>query len=63
MKIFRGKVEMLKRPDLRELPLGVRQKNIIVTCNYPARKLGLTKAKKIWFFVWKSDNTFAECFI
>lgn len=42
-----------ENPALRSLPLGVQQKQIIVTCNYEARRRGLhklqliTEAKKI----------------
>ena len=42
-----------ENPALKALPLGVQQKQIIVTCNYEARRRGLhklqliTEAKKI----------------
>ena len=34
---FYAQVEMLKDPSLKDKPLGIQQKNIVVTCNYPAR--------------------------
>ncbi|XP_010221290.1 PREDICTED: DNA polymerase iota, partial [Tinamus guttatus] len=40
---FYAQVEMLRNPDLRDKPLGVQQKNCVVTCNYEARKLGIKK--------------------
>lgn len=40
---FYAQVEMIRNPALREVPLGIQQKNIIVTCNYVARELGVTK--------------------
>ena len=30
-------------PSLRDKPLGIQQKNIVVTCNYKAREKGVTK--------------------
>ena len=33
----------MKNPGLQGKPLGVRQKQIVVTCNYPARARGVTK--------------------
>ena len=38
---------MLKNPDLRKQPLGVQQKNIVVTCNYVAREKGVIKCSYI----------------
>ena len=38
---------MLKDPSLREHPLGIQQKNIVVTCNYKARRLGVVKCSLI----------------
>ncbi|KAI9158450.1 membrane protein [Paramyrothecium foliicola] len=32
-----------KNPPLKSKPLGIRQKNILATCNYNARKLGVRK--------------------
>ncbi|XP_054466615.1 DNA polymerase iota isoform X2 [Anoplopoma fimbria] len=40
---FYAQVEMIRNPALREVPLGIQQKYIIVTCNYVARDLGVTK--------------------
>jgi DNA polymerase iota len=36
-------VEEVRNPALRGKPLGVTQKYLIVTSNYEARKLGVTK--------------------
>lgn len=36
-------VEEVRNPALRQLPLGVTQKYLIVTCNYVARANGVTK--------------------
>ena len=40
---FYAQVEMIRNPELRNLPLGVQQKHIVVTCNYVARKRGVKK--------------------
>jgi len=40
---FYAQVVMLQHPELREKPLAITQKNIIVTCNYPARDFGVKK--------------------
>ena len=40
---FYAQVEMVRNPQLREVPLGIQQKNIVVTCNYVARKHGVKK--------------------
>lgn len=40
---FYAQVEEVRDPSLRGKPLGVTQKYLIVTCNYPARALGVTK--------------------
>ncbi|XP_013183089.2 DNA polymerase iota [Amyelois transitella] len=40
---FYAQVEMLRNPELRSVPLGVQQKNIVVTSNYEARKYGVQK--------------------
>ena len=34
---------MVENPELREKPLAITQKNIVVTCNYVARKFGIKK--------------------
>ncbi|XP_044051338.1 DNA polymerase iota isoform X2 [Siniperca chuatsi] len=38
---------MIRNPALREVPLGIQQKYIIVTCNYVARKQGVTKLMSV----------------
>ncbi|ETE64973.1 DNA polymerase iota, partial [Ophiophagus hannah] len=40
---FYAQVEMICNPELRSKPLGVQQKYLVVTCNYEARNLGVTK--------------------
>ncbi|NXW90036.1 POLI polymerase, partial [Alopecoenas beccarii] len=40
---FYAQVEMIRNPELRDKPLGVQQKNFVVTSNYEARKLGVKK--------------------
>lgn len=40
---FYAQVEMVRKPELRSLPLGIQQKNIVVTSNYEARKYGIRK--------------------
>jgi len=40
---FYAQVEMLRNPLLRDKPLGIQQKNIVVTCNYKAREFGVNK--------------------
>ncbi|XP_073399967.1 DNA polymerase iota isoform X2 [Dendrobates tinctorius] len=47
MDCFYAQVEMIRNPALRERPLGVQQKNIIVTCNYVAREFGVSKCMAI----------------
>ncbi|XP_032855613.1 DNA polymerase iota isoform X2 [Tyto alba] len=44
---FYAQVEMIRHPELREKPLGVQQKYIVVTCNYEARKLGVKKMMSV----------------
>ncbi|XP_028313359.1 DNA polymerase iota isoform X2 [Gouania willdenowi] len=44
---FYAQVEMIKNPALRELPLGIQQKYILVTCNYVARERGVTKLMSV----------------
>ncbi|XP_041642487.1 DNA polymerase iota isoform X2 [Cheilinus undulatus] len=38
---------MIRNPALREVPLGIQQKYIIVTCNYVARQQGVTKLMSV----------------
>ncbi|XP_049878053.1 DNA polymerase iota [Pectinophora gossypiella] len=40
---FYAQVEMVRDPELRSVPLGIQQKNIVVTSNYEARKYGVQK--------------------
>ncbi|XP_076101758.1 DNA polymerase iota-like [Mytilus galloprovincialis] len=40
---FYAQVEMIRNPKLRDKPLGIQQKYIVVTCNYKAREFGVTK--------------------
>ncbi|XP_006269716.1 DNA polymerase iota isoform X1 [Alligator mississippiensis] len=44
---FYAQVEMIHNPELREKPLGVQQKYLVVTCNYEARKLGIKKLMSV----------------
>lgn len=44
---FYAQVEMIRNPALRDVPLGIQQKYIIVTCNYVAREKGVTKLMSI----------------
>ncbi|KAM8886071.1 DNA polymerase iota isoform 2-T2 [Spinachia spinachia] len=44
---FYAQVEMLRNPALRDVPLGIQQKYIIVTCNYVARGHGVTKLMSV----------------
>lgn len=44
---FYAQVEMIKNPALRHCPLGIQQKNIIVTSNYVAREYGIQKCMLI----------------
>ncbi|CAG5117633.1 unnamed protein product [Candidula unifasciata] len=41
---FYAQVEMLRNPGLQNKPLGIQQKNIVVTTNYIARKCGVPKS-------------------
>ena len=40
---FYAQVEMITDPSLVDKPLGIQQKNIVVTCNYVARARGVGK--------------------
>lgn len=44
---FYAQVEMLRRPGLRDQPVGVQQKSLLVTCNYRARALGVAKCQPV----------------
>ncbi|BFY98096.1 hypothetical protein BsWGS_01136 [Bradybaena similaris] len=41
---FYAQVEMLRNPELQNKPLGIQQKNIVVTTNYIARQCGVPKS-------------------
>lgn len=43
MDCFYAQVEEIRDPSLAGRPLGVKQKNIVVTCNYEARAAGVRK--------------------
>uniref|UniRef100_A0A1A9W5P7 UmuC domain-containing protein n=1 Tax=Glossina brevipalpis TaxID=37001 RepID=A0A1A9W5P7_9MUSC len=43
MDCFYAQVEEIKNPSLCSQPLGVQQKNFVVTCNYKARSHGVKK--------------------
>ncbi|KAK9877525.1 hypothetical protein WA026_018632 [Henosepilachna vigintioctopunctata] len=40
---FYAQVEILKNPELKNIPMGIQQKNIVVTSNYKAREFGIRK--------------------
>ncbi|XP_033613389.1 DNA polymerase iota isoform X7 [Fukomys damarensis] len=44
---FYAQVEMISNPELKNKPLGVQQKSLVITCNYEARKLGVKKCMKV----------------
>ncbi|OAX77140.1 hypothetical protein ACJ72_08565, partial [Emergomyces africanus] len=44
---FYASVFEAENPALRSLPLAVQQKQIVVTCNYEARRRGLRKMQLI----------------
>ncbi|CAL8344554.1 unnamed protein product [Lota lota] len=44
---FYAQVEMIRNPALRNVPLGIQQKYIVVTCNYVAREQGVTKLMSV----------------
>ncbi|KAF5659664.1 DNA polymerase iota subunit [Fusarium heterosporum] len=44
---FYAQVYENQKPELKNLPLGVKQKNCLATCNYHARARGLTKLMSI----------------
>lgn len=44
---FYAQVEMLTNPEHANKPLGVRQKNIVVTSNYIARQYGIRKCMNV----------------
>ncbi|KAK3585277.1 hypothetical protein CHS0354_040221 [Potamilus streckersoni] len=44
---FYAQVEMIRNPELKDKPLGIQQKYLMVTCNYKARELGVTKMMSV----------------
>ncbi|XP_058789814.1 DNA polymerase iota-like [Phymastichus coffea] len=44
---FYAQVESVQHPEYKGKPLGVQQKNIVVTSNYEARKFGITKCMSV----------------
>lgn len=40
---FYAQVEMVRNPELQSVPLGIQQKNFVITSNYEARKYGVQK--------------------
>ncbi|XP_066845093.1 DNA polymerase iota isoform X4 [Anser cygnoides] len=44
---FYAQVEMVRNPELRDKPLGVQQKSLVVTSNYEARRLGVKKLMSV----------------
>lgn len=44
---FYAQVEELRDPSLRSVPLGIQQKNCLVTCNYVARAKGIRKLMSV----------------
>lgn len=47
MDCFYAQVEMIRDPELKDKPLGVQQKSLLVTCNYKARSLGVNKCMSL----------------
>ncbi|KAL1915321.1 uncharacterized protein VTP21DRAFT_6779 [Calcarisporiella thermophila] len=43
LDFFYGQVEQVMNPELKDIPFGIRQKALLVTCNYHARALGVQK--------------------
>lgn len=44
---FYAQVEEIRDPSLRHVPLGIQQKNCLVTCNYVARARGIRKLMSV----------------
>eukprot|EP00835_Amoeboradix_gromovi_P002353 NODE_132_length_18298_cov_0.443101.p4 type:complete len:417 gc:universal NODE_132_length_18298_cov_0.443101:8616-9866(+) len=40
---FYAQVEMVNNPLLKDKPIGIKQKRLMVTCNYTARNMGVSK--------------------
>lgn len=45
--LMKIQVEEVLNPSLRGKPIGIRQKYLLVTCNYTARNLGVRKMKSV----------------
>ncbi|XP_043577115.1 DNA polymerase iota isoform X2 [Chiloscyllium plagiosum] len=45
---FYAQVEMLRNPEFQGKPLAVHQKHMVVTCNYEARKCGVSKVMSVF---------------
>jgi nucleotidyltransferase/DNA polymerase involved in DNA repair len=46
-RLIAGQVEQVRDPRLQGLPFCIKQKHIVVTASYPARKLGVKKLQ-LW---------------
>uniref|UniRef100_UPI00398E83A6 DNA polymerase iota isoform X3 n=1 Tax=Pristiophorus japonicus TaxID=55135 RepID=UPI00398E83A6 len=44
---FYAQVEMIRNPEFKGFPLAVHQKHLVVTCNYEARKYGVSKIMSV----------------
>ncbi|KAL3865939.1 hypothetical protein ACJMK2_043284 [Sinanodonta woodiana] len=44
---FYAQVEMIRNPELKDKPLGIQQKYLLVTCNYKAREFGVNKMMSV----------------
>ncbi|CAN0382323.1 unnamed protein product, partial [Discosporangium mesarthrocarpum] len=44
---FYAQVEEVLNPRLKGKPIGIRQKYLLVTCNYVARRLGVKKMSSV----------------
>jgi nucleotidyltransferase/DNA polymerase involved in DNA repair len=47
IQLIPGQVEQVRNPRLQGLPFVIKQKHIVVTASYPARKLGIKKLQ-LW---------------
>ncbi|CAM9993462.1 unnamed protein product [Lampetra planeri] len=47
MDCFYAQVEMIRNPELRDKPIGIQQKYLLVTCNYVARAMGVCKMMSV----------------
>ena len=47
VRLIPGQVDQVKDPRLQGLPFCIKQKHIVVTASYPARKLGVKKLQ-VW---------------